>query len=104
MTRPRRPPRGGVAYLGDTRYGFWDKTALITQAFYKNLFGGTTAPGDDDYFLGPAETWARALYFRDNPNTFALHHCVYTHMLAGDPELNVWTADPHRMDLDIEVG
>jgi hypothetical protein len=85
---------GGVAYLGDTRDGSWYTTAQITQEFYRVLLRKTEAPDDDCYFLGPAETWARALYFGKNPYA---HYYVYQHMLCGEPELNVWTANEPKV-------
>jgi len=82
---------GGVAYVGNTRDGLWGSSARISQAFYKVLLNKTATPDDDWPFLGPAETWGRANYFKYYE--YKSHYAFYSHNLCGDPELNIWTAN-----------
>jgi len=92
---------GGVAYLGNTRDGYWGTSGYYSQEFYKTLFHENNDPDDDYYFLGPLEIWSRARFLAKN-NPLPLHE-TYTHMLCGDPELNLWTDDPGELDLDVTV-
>lgn len=73
---------GGVAFLGYTRYG------LVSSYYYENLFALRLADGATR--IGEAE----ALSKTDSRSIF---HTL-GHNLIGDPELDVWTAQPSRYD------
>lgn len=94
---------GGVAYLGNTRDGSWFSSPKVEKEFYRTLLAETSATSDDNYFLGPAETWGKARYLAKNKAAPGNYWYAYTHILSGDPELNVWTADPGELDLDVSV-
>lgn len=93
------PDGGGVAYLGNTRAGWWGRSARLRNKFYDILMRKTPAWEDDCEFLGPAETWSRALDFGARKD----YHITYTHMLTGDPETNVWTDDPREFSMTVQT-
>jgi len=94
---------GGVAYLGNTRDGYPGDSAEVTHEFYRVLLNETSTTTDDNYFLGPAETWGCARYFGKKIEAPWVYRCAYTHVLCGDPELNVWTADPDELDMSVSI-
>jgi hypothetical protein len=94
------PDGGGVAYLGNTRPGYWVRSGLLRNKFYEILMRQTPEWEDDCEFLGAAETWSRALDFGARKD----YHITYTHMLTGDPETNVWTADPREFNMTVQTN
>lgn len=93
---------GGVAYLGNTRSGHWTSGPDLTRTFYKYLLNKTPPPeypeqvmdDDDAYFLGITQIWSKYRYSHQKEPDW---HTVYTHMLMGDPETNVYTGDPDNL-------
>lgn len=79
---PLAPGKGGVAYLGYSRWGWVSVSQKLFQKFLEYLF-------DDGlgYHLGVAEALSRCAYpgYRD---------IDYGHNLFGDPEMQVWTEMP----------
>jgi hypothetical protein len=76
--------KGGVAFLGYTRWGWVGVSYKLLQVFLESLF-------DDelDHHLGVAEALSRCAYpgYRD---------IDYGHNLFGDPEMPVWTEAPSQ--------
>ncbi len=82
---PLAPQKGGVAFLGNTRWGWVSVSYKLFQDFLGNLFD----PGLGHH-LGVAEALSRCAYpgYRD---------IDYGHNLFGDPEMPVWTQTPSHM-------
>jgi len=67
-----------------------------------SVFGSWATPYPT-WNRGLAETWGCARYFGKKLNAPWAYIPAYMHVLCGDPELSVWTADPDELDLDVEV-
>lgn len=82
---PLAPQKGGVAFLGNTRWGWVSVSYRLFQNFLENLFD----PGLGHH-LGVAEALSRCAYpgYRD---------IDYGHNLFGDPEMPVWTQTPSEL-------
>ena len=94
----RNPNGGGVAFIGNTRYGWGGSledpdwyTSQQDRFFYRNLF-------DDGFVeLGANFTDLKNDEFDPyDPNN--LHQYCFTQLhLLGDPEVPVWTEDPESL-------
>jgi hypothetical protein len=82
---PMASQKGGVAFLGYTRWGWVSISYKLFQKFLENLFDS-----DLGHHLGIAEALSRCAYpaYRD---------INYGHNLFGDPEMPVWTEDPQSL-------
>lgn len=83
---------GGVAYLGNTRYGYMDSSAKIEKAFLTQLSLGNANVGIAEAYSKMVENSGISRYF------FKL-----THNLLGDPEFMIWTQVPDVYS-DAEIG
>jgi hypothetical protein len=74
---------GGVAFLGNSRWGWTGTSYQLLEKFLYYLFANSL-----EYHLGIAEALSRCSYpsYRD---------IDYGHNLFGDPEMPVWTEIPH---------
>ncbi len=79
---PLASQKGGVAFLGNTRWGWVGVSYKLFEEFIENLFDENL-----DHHLGVAEALSRCAYpgYRD---------IDYGHNLFGDPEMQVWTQTP----------
>jgi hypothetical protein len=79
---PLAPGKGGVAYLGYSRWGWVSVSQRLFEKFLEYVFDGSLG-----YHLGVAEALSRCAYpgYRD---------IDYGHNLFGDPEMQVWTEMP----------
>ncbi len=77
------PQTGGIAFLGNTRYGLVNSSYLMHKKF------GTLIYTDDFHsHIGVAECLSR--YDQSNINLY------YSHNLVGCPEIQMWTATPQK--------
>ncbi len=93
---------GGVAYLGNTRYGYVNLSVIIECNFLNCIREG-------NYNIGIAEAISKRTYYG-----FCYHRLRLTHNLLGDPEFEIWTNFPvkytaaiidiNRIDNDISVS
>lgn len=76
---------GGVAFLGNTRWGWVGTSYKLLEKFLQYLFADST-----EHHLGIAEALSRCSYpsYRD---------INYGHNLFGDPEMPVWTDVPQEL-------
>jgi hypothetical protein len=76
---------GGVAFLGNTRWGWVGTSYKLLEKFLQYLFADST-----EHHLGIAEALSRCSYpsYRD---------LNYGHNLFGDPEMPVWTKVPQEL-------
>lgn len=79
--------KGGVAFLGNSRWGWVAISYKLTQEFYGYLF---TQP--NGFHVGVAEAMSKTVYpwYRD---------IDYGHILLGDPEMPVWTETPKTFNV-----
>jgi hypothetical protein len=79
---PLASQKGGVAFLGYTRWGWVGVSYLLFEEFLQDLFDENLG-----HHLGVAEALSRCAYpgYRD---------IDYGHNLFGDPEMEVWTQAP----------
>jgi hypothetical protein len=77
--------KGGVAFLGNTRWGWVGLSYQLLEKFLQYLFTDAT-----EHHLGIAEALSRCSYplYRD---------LNYGHNLFGDPEMPFWTRVPHTL-------
>jgi len=80
------PDRGGVAFLGNTRWGWVTSSYLIEKKFIEYAYA------EDSRHLAVAEALSKIYY----PNKRDLN---YGHNLFGDPELKMWLYEPERISL-----
>ncbi len=82
---PLVPQKGGVAFLGYSRWGWVSISYKLFQKFLQHLFDGNL-----EYRIGVAEALSRCAYpsYRD---------INYGHNLFGDPEMPVWTETPKHL-------
>jgi hypothetical protein len=82
---PLVPQKGGVAFLGYTRWGWVGLSYLLFEKFLEYL-----SSGNPEHHIGVAEALSRCAYpaYRD---------IDYGHNLFGDPEMLVWTKLPSNM-------
>ena len=71
---------GGVAFLGNTRYGLIGTSNKIEMQFMQ-------AMNDGQYNIGVAEALSKL-----NSSAFASHHLLLTHNMLGDPEFDMHTS------------
>ncbi len=92
------PDGGGIAYVGNSRYGFGDPdnpgqgtSELYDQTFFKALFD------DGEYRAGVTHV-ASKLYYRTGAMVDGETRWCYLDLnLLGDPELPLWTNTPSTM-------
>lgn len=79
---PLAPGKGGVAFLGYSRWGWVSVSQRLFEKFLEYVFDDSLG-----YHLGVAEALSRCAYpgYRD---------IDYGHNLFGDPEMQVWTEMP----------
>ena len=87
---------GGIAYLGNTRYGFHGKdsstnrlncSAALEIVFCKFLQSGQS-------IIGNAEALSKSVIYSPHLNYSCHHHIRLTHNLLGDPSIDMWTDIP----------
>ncbi len=70
---------GGIAFLGNSRYGWITASYILYYKFIDQINAGNTN-------LGVAELLSKA--------NFQYHYLEYSHNLIGDPEVQMWTSIP----------
>jgi hypothetical protein len=80
-------PGGGVAFLGNTRWGWVSSSYNMEKKFLEHLFNDSTSRVSE----------AEALSKIDLPN---YRDIGYGHTLFGDPELRMWTSVEGNLALD----
>lgn len=102
---------GGIAYLGNTRSGKTYYGPELARIFYRFLLNKTPPPknpeqvgsDDDHYFLGITQIWSKYGFSFDSGLPYLVWHTVYTQMLDGDPETNVYTGDPAKLAVSYQT-
>jgi len=79
---------GGIAFLGDSRYGWLGSSYYLLYKFIDQINAGHTN-------LGVAELLSKANYTN--------HYLNYSHNLVGDPEVQMWTATPNNYS-NVSIG
>lgn len=80
------PNKGGVAYLGNTRWGWVSSSYQLEMKFLEYVFQDTVR------YLSIAETMSKLYY----P---AKRDIGFGHSLFGDPEMQIWASIPTPLDL-----
>ena len=88
--------KGGPAYLGNTRNGFYDHSGDLQKHFFTGLLNDKEYVVEEDTFycnhVGVAEAYSKA---KVGDTEYGDKHWVkYCHNLIGEPEMSVWTAVP----------
>lgn len=84
--------KGGPAFLGNTRVGYWGDSELLHSKFLNILFQVQNAYGQYNCTnAGVAESGSKMLY-QDRFLSFS-------HNLFGDPEMPIWTEQPKQIVL-----
>ncbi|MGB8658377.1 MAG: C25 family cysteine peptidase [Candidatus Zixiibacteriota bacterium] len=84
---PLVPQKGGVAFLGYSRWGWVSISYILFEKFLDCLLNR-----DLGHHIGVAEALSRCAY----PNYLDID---YGHNLFGDPEMPVWTRTPANMQV-----
>jgi len=82
------PDKGGVAYLGNTRWGWVTSSFLIEKKFIEYAYD------DNSSRLGVAEALSKIYY----PTKRDL---AYGHNVFGDPEMSMWSETPVPLTLSV---
>ncbi len=77
---------GGVAYLGNTREGYFTYSSVLEGKFLDNVKYNRK--------IGVAEALSKYLYTNNK-------HVRHTHNLIGDPEFEMWLHKPYKLDVDL---
>ncbi len=80
------PDRGGVAYLGNTRWGWVTSSYLLERKFIEYVYSDTAR------HLAVAEALSKIYY----PNK---RDIGYGHNLFGDPEMQMWANQPTPLSI-----
>ena len=72
---------GGIAFLGNTRFGWVSSSPLLDDKFVQNIAKGY-------YKIGVAEALSKMGHLD--------FHLRLTHNLLGDPEFEIWTDTPYQ--------
>ena len=80
---------GGVAYLGNTRYGYTGASPILEYNFLKTVINTS------NYKVGVIEALSKILYPLSSVST-SNKHIALTHNLLGDPEFEMWTSIPQQ--------
>ncbi len=96
---------GGVAFLGNTRSGFFDfnlKNGYQNSAYLEKCFIDQLKCGV--FNIGKAEANSKIKVFSSNLSNTHSHDIRLTHNLLGDPEVEIWTSTPVKYtDADIDI-
>ncbi len=76
---------GGVAFLGNTREGYFGSSNALEEYFYQLINTG-------NYNIGKSEALSKVPAFIDK--TYIPQHIKLAHNLLGDPEVELWTTEP----------
>ena len=79
---------GGVAYLGNTRFGYTYNSPKLEENFLKTIINTS------NYKIGVLEALSKCLY---NPYNVG-KHVMLAHNLLGDPEFEIWTTEPQQYE------
>jgi len=84
---------GGVAYLGNTRAGYWPRSPEQEKLFLQTIrvYGK----------IGIAEAMSKYLY---DAHDYAGYYVKHGHNLIGDPEFEMWTGKPNVLNIDLNFG
>ena len=88
---------GGVAFIGNSRYGWYDYGSFDTYSmgfdvhFFKSLFA------NNFYHLGTAFSHHKNDGYQDSPDDDYYKYIFTELTLLGDPELPVWTENPSSL-------
>jgi hypothetical protein len=85
---------GGIAFLGNTKYGYVTYSANLFKEFCNLITQNTTEPCSSH--LGVAELFSKANYTAEQS-----HYLRYTHNLIGGPETQIWTSTPQLLTADV---
>jgi hypothetical protein len=92
----RNPNGGGVAFVGNSRYGYYNAyldntlSLLYDRYFFRSLF--------DQGHLVLGECFSD--HKNDGPKTSYTYKYIFTELtLLGDPELPIWTEDPRSLEV-----
>jgi len=84
---------GGVAYIGNTRFGWSNNPSTVNASFINNIFNnGITNIGDAFYTTKSSYNYQNIYVFR---------WTFYSHNLAADPEMPVWTDNPDTLNVTL---
>jgi parallel beta-helix repeat protein len=96
------PDRGGVAYVGDTKTGYWVPQFMGMEHFINVGFLGDYM--DYGNRLGPAFDASRAMVevpFHSLDMDLRRHKYYLNYTLLGDPEMPIWGGQPDHFRVDV---
>lgn len=82
--------RGAVAFLGNTRVGYWGWSNAYRIECLKALFGYEGTP--PVYYLGVCEAIAKP---------YGEHYLALSHNLFGSPAVPIWTDTPQELQVTV---
>ena len=83
---------GGVAYLGNTRSGYFGVSNYLEASFLQQL--------TENAKIGVAEAVSKSM-FNVGKDKYK-QHVRHTHNLIGDPEFELWTKSPSELNVNVE--
>ena len=81
---------GGVAYLGNTRFGYFAESSELEVVFLQQISNNPK--------LGVAEAVSKSIF---NAKSDRRKHVRHTHNLIGDPEFEIWKCSPSNLDVNV---
>lgn len=84
---------GGVAYLGNTRSGYWSLSPVLERLFLKFIKKNNK--------IGVAEALSKYSY---SPSGISAYYVLHGHNLIGDPEFELWRSCPRELDVSLSYS
>jgi len=86
---------GGVAYIGNTRFGWSGDLSRLNGPFIDNLFNKR------QYNIGKALFNAKNKNINNSATDGTDRWNFFTHNLYGDPEMPIWTNNPQNLNVSV---
>jgi len=86
---------GGVAYIGNTRFGWATDLSSLNGPFIDNLFNKR------QYNIGKALFNAKNKNINNSATDGIVRWNFFSHNLYGDPEMPIWTNNPQNLNVSV---
>jgi len=86
---------GGVAYIGNSRYGWTYTSPTLNAKFIENIYGANMVN------IGEAFSYSKTKGLGTPNDDGVLRWLMFTNNLFADPEMPVWTDNPKSLNVSV---